>query len=185
MFRFTALACLLLSASLASADTFVILPFFNTSKSANLDWVGESISESIREALASESVIVLDRDDRREAYKRLSMRPNAQLTKASILVLGEALDAEQVIYGSFDFTSSKDAAPKSRGSLRITAQILDLRKMKLGPEYMELGALEDLARLQTHLAWQTLQFMLPKSAPSEQEFLKTLPVIKLGALENY
>jgi len=166
-------------------DTFLVLPFFNLSKSTNIDWVGESISETIREALATEGTLTIERDDRREAYRRLSMRPNSHLTKASIVVVAESLDADQVIYGTFELIPPTEVPPKGRGSLRIIAQMLDLKKMKLGPEYLEVGALEDLAKLQTHLAWQTLQFTLPDKSPSEQEFLKQQPAIRLGALENY
>jgi len=166
-------------------ETFLVLPFFNLSKSTNIDWVGESISETIREALATEGTLTIERDDRREAYRRLSMRPNSHLTKASIVVVAESLDADQVIYGTFELIPPTEVPPKGRGSLRIIAQMLDLKKMKLGPEYLEVGALEDLAKLQTHLAWQTLQFTLPDKSPSEQEFLKQQPAIRLGALENY
>src|SRR5689334_5958264 len=141
--RSLALAVLFVCASFScSADTYLILPFFNVSKAPNLDWVGESISESIREVLASEGIIALEREDRREAYKRLSIRPNSQLTKASVVILGESLDAEQVIYGFFEFMPPTEGAPKGRGTLRITSQILDLKKMSRGPEYMELGPLE-------------------------------------------
>ena len=35
------------------ADNFLVLPFFNSERSNNLDWVGESISEAIRDALAA------------------------------------------------------------------------------------------------------------------------------------
>ena len=159
--------------------------FFNLSKNANLNWIGESISEPIREALAGQGAIVIDRDDRGEAYRRLSMKPNTVLTKASVMTLGEAVDADQVIYGSYELLPPDGSGSKSRGSLRITAQILDRKKMMLGPEYMEVGALEDLARLQTHLAWQTLEFATPKTAPSEQEFRNSQPVIRLDAIENY
>lgn len=185
MHRILALVVLLVGARcVAVAETYLILPFFNTTNNASLDWIGESLAEGVREALAGEGLIVLDRSDRQEAYKRLSMRPNAPLTKASIIVLGEALDAEQVVSGTFELLPA-EAASKSRGSLRITAQILDLRKMARGPEYMEIGALEDLAKLQTHLAWQTLQFVIPKSSPSEEEFKNRKPVIRVDALENY
>src|SRR5437764_15309187 len=95
-----ALAVLFVCASFpCRADSFLILPFFNVSKSTNLDWVGESISERIREVLATQGILALPREERREAYRRLSIRPNAQLTKASVVVIGESLDAEQVIYG--------------------------------------------------------------------------------------
>jgi tetratricopeptide (TPR) repeat protein len=50
---------------------------------------------------------------------------------------------------------------------------------------MELGPLEELSKLQTLLAWQTLQFVMPKKAPSQQEFLTQQPPIRVEALENY
>ncbi len=176
---------LLFISAVSSAETFLILPFFNLSKTANLDWVGESLSERIREALVNEGALVINRDDRQEAYRRLSIRQNSQLAKGTIIAVGQSLDAEQLIYGSFELIPPTGNPPKGRGTLRITAQILDLKKMVRGPEYVEVGALEDLARLQTHLAWQTLQFVLPKTAPSEQEFRKRQPVIRIDALENY
>lgn len=186
MSRSIALAVFFVCAGFTSkADTFLILPFFNISKAKNLDWVGESISERIREVLASEGIIALERNDRQEAYKRLTIRPNTQLTKASVVVLGESLDADQVIYGFYELIPAADPAAKTRGTLRITAQILDLKKMLRGPEYMELGALEELAKLQTLLAWQTLQFVVPKRAPSQQEFLARQAAIRVDALESY
>ena len=30
------------------ADTVLVLPFFNLSNSTNLDWIGESIAETVR-----------------------------------------------------------------------------------------------------------------------------------------
>jgi tetratricopeptide (TPR) repeat protein len=186
MSRSVALICALLcSSALCSAETFLILPFFNLSKTPSLDWIGESLSESIREALGNEGVIAIDREDRREAYRRLSIRQKSHLSKGTVITVGQALDAEHVIYGSFELIQPTGNPPKGRGTLRITAQILDLKKMNRGPEYMELGALEDLTRLQTHLAWQTLQFVMPRTAPSEQEFRKRQPAIRIEAMEVY
>ena len=92
MLRFLALVWLLLVCRFAaSAETFLILPFFNISKTANLDWVGESLSESLREALANEGVIAIDREDRREAYRRLSIRPNSQLARGTVYRYSEKL----------------------------------------------------------------------------------------------
>ena len=56
----------------AQGQTVVVLPFFNLSGTSSLDWIGESVSETIREALAAEGVLVLDRESREEAYRRLS-----------------------------------------------------------------------------------------------------------------
>jgi len=179
---FRTLLLVVLSTIPLRADSVLVLPFFNYAKSANLDWIGESIAETIHDALMSEGVLALDRSDRLEAYRRLSMRPNAVLTHASIIKAADALDAATVIYGQYELTP---AAPPSRGSLRITARIMDVKRSRQGPEFAEVGGLEDLAALETHLGWQTLQFLIPKSAPSEDEFRKARPTIRVDAIEAY
>jgi len=163
----------------ARAETVLVIPFFNQSGSANLDWIGESIAESTREGLASEGLLVLDREDRLEGYRRLGLRSNATLTNASIMKVGEALDASYLVYGSYRVSG------EGKRSLSITARILDMTRLKRGPEYAEIGALDDLAALQTRLAWQTIQFLAPKTAPSEQEFLGGRPPVRVDAIESY
>jgi tetratricopeptide (TPR) repeat protein len=168
----------------ARADNFLIVPFFNLTGDSGLDWIGESVAETLREALASKGILALDRDARLEAYRRLSIRPYTQLTKATVMRLAEALDADQVVFGSFDLAGAEPHS-KSRGSLRLTAQILNAKKLTRGPEYGEVGPLEDLARLQTHLAWETLRFVLGRGAPSEQEFRASQPQLRVAAIESY
>jgi tetratricopeptide (TPR) repeat protein len=193
MWRIAALAVYLICAALARADNFLVLPFFNLSKDPNLNWIGDSIAEAVRESLASEGLVALDRSERNEAYQRLSIRPYALLTKATVLRIGEALDAEQVIYGQYDLapplktldTSAVNPAVVTRGSLRITTYILDRKHSKQGPDFGAVGALEDLATLQRHVAWKTLQFVVPKSAPSEEEFIRRHPAVRVDAIENY
>lgn len=183
MRRFLPLLVLLFCSALRG-DTALVLPFFNYSKSPSLDWIGESIAENLREALASQDILVLDRDDRLEAYRRLSLRPGALLTRASLIKIGDLLDAAELIYGQYELLPAP-AGTTSRGSLRITARILHLKRTRQGPEFTELGALEDLAALQTHLGWQTLQFLAPKTAPSEAEFRRARPPVRVDAIESY
>lgn len=182
---FAAAAFIVFSASDAAAGTYAVLPFFNVSKNANLDWIGESLAASVHEALSSEGVMTMERDDRIEAYRRLSIRPYAVLTRASVVKIAEELDAEQVIFGQFDLKPASDATGKSRGSLEIAGYLIDLKRMKQGPEFRESGALEDLAALQSHLAWQFLQFAAANAAPSEPIFQKRHPAVRLDAIENY
>src|ERR1051325_4532513 len=117
----------------ARAETVLVLPFFNQSKSANLDWIGESIAESVHDSLASEGLLVLDRADRLEAYRRLSLRPGAELTRASMLKIGDSLDATNIVYGSYEVLEG--SAPPSKGSLRIEARIINLKKSHQGPVF--------------------------------------------------
>ncbi len=182
---FTWLLCVFGLLSSARADNYLVLPFFNLSKNSNLNWIGESFTESVREALSSEGLTALDRDDRVNAYRRFSLRPYVLLTKASVVKIGEELDAEQVLFGQFDLTPVPDGAVKSRGSLQITAKLLDLKHFKNGPEFREVGALEDLAALQEHLAWQVLQFLKSGAAPTEAEFKSRHPPVRVDAIESY
>jgi tetratricopeptide (TPR) repeat protein len=169
------------------AETALVLPFVNHSKSANLEWIGESIAESVRDSLASQGILALDREDRLEAYRRLSLRSNAELTHASILKVGESLDASKVIYGYFELLADpgKDPGSPPKPSLRITARIMDRQRTRQGAPFSEVGALEDLDVLQTHLGWQLLASLDPRTAPAELEYMRVRPAVRLDAVESY
>lgn len=159
------------------AETVLALPFFNHAGSPNLDWIGESIAETLRDAMTPEGVLVLDRADRLEAYRRLSLRSGAELTHASILKIGESLDASLVVYGVYE--------PLPKGTLRITARVLDLRQTTQSPAFSEAGSLEDLATLEYRLGWQVLRQIQWKPLPSLDEFLQARPAVRLDAVESY
>jgi tetratricopeptide (TPR) repeat protein len=179
------LGFVLLGVAPCPGETFLVLPFFNQTTDNNLNWIGESISENVREALIAEGALTVDREKRSEAYGRLTVRPYTLLTRATILKIGQALDAGKIIYGQFELEKDARTPAQSRGTLRISAQILDVGNLRRGPEFLALGALEDLAALQTHLAWQTLQFLLPETSPSEEEFRKRRPPVRVDAMEHY
>jgi tetratricopeptide (TPR) repeat protein len=196
---FFCLGLLLWGGAAARADTVLVLPFFNESTSQNINWVGESVAETIRESLTSQGILVLSREDRLEAYRRLSLRPNAVLTHASVMKLGEALDASQVIYGHFEISraSASNGAAEALGaggsapalsprdSLHLSARVLDLKRTRQGAELEELGTLEDLASLETNLAWRCLTFLAPKTTITKQDFRRDRPPLRLDAVENY
>jgi tetratricopeptide (TPR) repeat protein len=168
-----------------AADTAAVLPFLNKTPNAqNLDWVGESVAETIREALGMTGVMTLERNEVQEAYHRLSLRQGIALTEASVMKIGETLDAEQIVYGSFEFTHPATGSITS-GSLHITARILDRRHMRGGPEFTETGALDDLGTIEAHLAWRALTLIAPTMAPAESEFRSLRTPIRIDAEENY
>jgi tetratricopeptide (TPR) repeat protein len=168
-----------------AADTAAVLPFLNkTANAPNLDWIGESIAETVREALGMTGVMTLDRNEVQEAYRRLSLRQGIALTEASVMKIGETLDAEQVVYGSFEYTRPSSGAITS-GSLQVTARVLDRRRMRASPEFTETGALEDLGTIEAHLAWRALTLIAPTMAPAEAEFRSLRPQIRIDAEENY
>jgi tetratricopeptide (TPR) repeat protein len=184
--RLVILFCFFAGFATLRGETVLVLPFFNQSNSSNLDWIGESISEVVRESLVSEGLLALEREDRLEAFRRLSLRPNALLTHASIIKAGEALDASDVIYGTYELAPAPPgASTPSRGMLRIATWVLNLKRFQQGPELAESGPLEDLAGLEARLSWQILHALAPKATATEDEFLRARPRVRLDALENY
>lgn len=171
------------------AETVLVLPFSNQSSSAgnasNVDWIGESIAESVRESLLSQDVLALEREDRLEAFRRLSLRANALLTKASVIKVGETLDASEVVYGRYIVAPGPANGGGSRGALQIEARVLNLKRLRQGPEIQESGPLEDLAGLEAKLSWDVLKAVSPKIATSREDFLRNQPQVRLDALESY
>jgi tetratricopeptide (TPR) repeat protein len=168
----------------AASDTVAVLPFFNQAHNPSLDWIGESAAETLRESLSSSGVLALPREERVEVYQRLAVRSNALLTHATIIRIGESLDAGKVVYGSYEL--APDAADsKARGTLKITANVIDIKRMKAGPQIFQAGPLENLSLLQSQLSWQFIKYFLPKSAPEETDYLKKRPPVRVEAVESY
>jgi TolA-binding protein len=179
-------AILLVSAATARADTAAVLPFWNQAETgaANLDWIGESIAETARDALSARGVLIFDRGEIEDAFHRLRLRGRMALSQASVMKVGEELDAERVVFGSFQVTAGV-APTTSAGSLRVSARILDLKRMKMGAVFVETGALEDLGTVEAHLAWRALSELAPNTAPPESDFKTLRPPVRLDAEESY
>jgi tetratricopeptide (TPR) repeat protein len=172
---------LFLSLPCFAADTFAVLPFFNSSNQTNLDWIGESAAETIRESLNSEGFLALAREDRVEIYRRLSIRPSAVLTIASVIKAGEALDAGEVIFGDYEITWPQGGAKM----IRLTARVLNLKRMKQGQEFEQTGPLGELSLLETKLAWRIIKQLGPKTSSTEEAFLRARPPVRVDAVEVY
>lgn len=172
---------LLFLAPLAQADATVALPLVNLSKDRTVDWVGESVAEGIIEALHGEGLVTLDRIDRAEAFQRLSLRPSASLSRASIVKIADELDASHAIFGSYQILRN----PPSKATARLAVRVLDLRRLGQTPDFVEEGLLEDLAVLQSKIAWKVLSSIIPQTAATEAEFLSRQPNVRVDAMENY
>jgi len=174
------------------ADNTAVLPFSYVSSSSatpnppSMDWIGESIAETLRAAFSARGVLILERDRTTEAYRRLQLRERTELTDASILKLGEVLDAEQMVHGTFSFApAAAGSASASKGSLKIQARVSDRRRLRQSALFEETGAIEDLATLESHLAWRALTVVAPARAPAESEFRSLRAPVHLDVLENY
>lgn len=183
----------------ALLDSYAVLPFTNAaakhsassssnsassnSISPSVDWVGLSIAETLRDVFERRGLVTLSRDDLEEAYNRLNLSARSPLTQASVMKIGETVDAEQVIYGEFEVQPA--GAGGSRGSLKISARAMDLKHLHVSTEFGETGAIEDLTTIEAHLAWQAMAIVAHELAPPEAEFKSLRPQVRLDAEENY
>jgi len=194
MQRLLPLFCFVVISSLQAAQPpgparvpLLVLPFFNQS-AAELDWIGESVAQRISHVLLARGWAVMDREERLEAYRRLSLRPLARLTRASLLKVALELDAALVVSGEFQVEGSAqvDGPGAARGRiLRLSGFLLDVRRLAKGLSWVEEGSLEDLATVENRFAWQVLRGLAPEQAPPLEEFLAQNPPVRPDAIENY
>lgn len=165
----------------AQSETILIVPFFNLSKSKNIDWIGDSISETLLDALSSEGQDVVRQEARERALAEAGVRRYSVLTQASVVEIALMLSAGLAISGDFDVLPS----PGGSSTARLRARVLEVRKMKKGSEFEVSGPLDQLSSLQTTLAWRILQALAPGGASGEESFRRAHPPIRLDALESY
>lgn len=163
------------------AETVLIVPFYNSSNSKNINWIGESISEDMGEALSANGILRVAADERRAAMLSMGILAGARLTQASVLELAINSSAGVAVHGEYSLT-----APGQEGQrLRVVASVVDIRQMRRVARLDESGPLAELSRIQSRLAYKLLQSLRPGSALSEEAFLATRPGIRLDAMENH
>jgi len=151
---------------------------------SNLDWIGESIAETLRDSMSARNVLTVEREDTDAAYRKLTLHPRAILTAASAMKIGETLDAENVVYGTFEWKPNAGGGAAA-GTLTVIARIFDRRRLREGSEIVETGSLDDIAMLEAHLIWRVLSTVAPRFAPPEADYKTLRPLVRLDAEENY
>ncbi|MBM3739602.1 MAG: tetratricopeptide repeat protein [Acidobacteria bacterium] len=170
----------------AAAETYLVVPFSNRAKDPKMDWLGESISEAIRESGEAAAIEVVSREDREDAVKKLSLRPSAQMPLASAVKLAESTASSRAVYGTFELLPAEAKAQvPSKGSLRITGRVFDLKRIAQVGEASITGAIEDLPGLQAELSWQLWRQVHGPLKVRQEDNLKHYRAAKAAALENY
>lgn len=165
--------------------TVLVLPFHNNSQYPDLNWVGQSISETLKSEFGDHEEIVFDRDSVKKGLDQLSLRADASFTKATLIRLGQTLDADYICYGSYDASLPAGDTELKNSSVQVTSRFIDLRKLHEGPNVTEAGKLADLSRLEQHLAWEALKYLQPSQNLSLDQFLAPAKVVPLEAEESY
>ena len=177
MIRAGAFLCLYLVSSVSAfSQSHLVLPFFNLTHDETLNWVGDSAAEWLGDSLAAQGLIVSQRAERDEIFRRLGLKRRAHLTRASVIKAGLALDASVVIYGEYQGSAQE---------LQFTARVLNLKSLTSTADLSASGPLNVLATTETTLAWQALRALIPKQLPSEADYRARQVGISTEALESF
>ncbi len=166
------------------AETLVVLSLKNNSAYSDVNWVGDSIAETLRDELNSSGQIVVSREQLEEGLKRLGLRPGAPYTKATLIKLGQTLGADSIIYGGYDLHLPAGETQLKKGVIEINSHSIDLRKSRDGHEITESGNLTELSRLEEHLSYQYASALQPGGWTAEQ-FVTPAKLIRVDAKESY
>ena len=149
---------------------------------ANLDWLGEGISEVTAERLEDREVNVLSREDRLATLERMGLPDSARFSHATIVKIAAEADADAVVYGRFQ-SDGKTAT--------LEARVLHLSPPSLSPPLTETSTMQDLLRAHARLTWQILCAIDRKRCPQqgasrdESSFSEPPASLRLDALENF
>lgn len=162
--------------------TVLIFPFENDTKMANLDWLGEGLSELTEERLEDRGVNVLSHEDRTAVLERMGLPGSARFSHATMVKIAGEADADAIVYGRYE----------SDGQMaKLEARVLRLSPPSLSPALRETSAMPDLPRAHARLTSQILCALGPKLCPpegasrDESSFSEPPPTLRLDALENF
>ncbi len=154
----------------------MVMPFDNHSKVSGLDWISEACPEVLSQRMSSSRVNVVTRDDRLFAFDRAGVPAVVHPSRATVFNVAEQMGADYVVLGSFVVDGSM---------FQVSAQLLDIKKLRLYPAVQSGGPLADFVNLQTSLAWTLLRQMPNPSQITQQQFIKASSPIPLNVFENY
>jgi tetratricopeptide (TPR) repeat protein len=163
-------------------ETILIFPFQNDSRMANLDWLGEGLSELTAERFEDRGINVLSREDRLATLEKMGLPDSARFSHATIVKIATEADADAVIFGRFEYDGQKAT---------LEARVLRISPPSLSPAFTETSSMDDLLRAHARLTWKILCALNKKECPlqgaslDESSFSEPPPSLRPEALENF
>ena len=165
-----------LGQAMPATQTVLVFPFSNSSHLPGLEWMSEAFPEILSQRLDTTSLYVISREDRQYAFDRMGIPVNLHASRATLYRIATQLDADFILLGSYSYDGQ---------ALTARAQVLDMKLLRLLPEQVESGPLNQIMSIQTALAWDVLRQMRPKFSEPKQQFLQRAPAVRLDAFENF
>ncbi len=175
-----------------SGRVVLVLPFDNHSGDESLNWIGDSIPDTLNKRLNSAGFLTISHDDRVFAYEHLGLPADFRPTRATTIRIAQQLDADYVILGSYDVRTDSGSTPAgetakgpANRSITIQASVLSIDQLQLWPPVDDSSALMRLFDAENAIAWKVAERLDPQLLVSEQTFLAAPGAVPLPAFEDY
>jgi len=152
------------------------LPFDNRTGQANLDWIGEGVSEILNQRLGASGFDIISRDDRQYALEHLGLPRNFEPSRATSIRLAQTLDADDIIVGFYTLQNN---------TLHVSAQLLDVNALRLNQPLQQDGPLDHMLDVLDALAWQVARGLDARFPLPEASFHAASANLRLNGFENY
>ncbi|HEX6496444.1 MAG TPA: tetratricopeptide repeat protein [Acidobacteriaceae bacterium] len=154
----------------------LVLPFDNRTGQANLDWIGEAVSEIANQRLGASGFDIIGREDRQYALEHLGLPRTFEPSRATAIRLAQTLDADDIIVGFYTLENN---------NLHVSAQLLDVNALRLNPPLVQDGPLDHMLDVLNSLTWHLVRELDPKFPLPESSFQTASANLRLNGFENY
>src|SRR5262249_10354138 len=110
-------------ASPSAPDAVVVMPFENRSQMTKYNWICDSFAILIGDVLDAHGVSVVNIDKRNLAFEKMRLSPSDLLTRAAMIRVAGAAQANLALVGEFDIGESKEGV-----TISITARLIETRE---------------------------------------------------------
>lgn len=175
---FTLFFVIFMPGLLRSADPVkvILFPFESLTRVSALAWVGEGLGVSLSDELRMPGVDVIDQTERVRLVESADLPPNAPLSRASMIRVGQLASADLMVMGTYSGTAD---------DLRVSLHVFDIRSMKLSGEISANGPLNALAQMENELAWNILANTGLSKTYSREKFKERTRAIPDSAYSYY
>ena len=164
----SALALAVTAAAQPAGSRVLVMPFDNPSREPRLHWIAEAASLLVADDLNARGVPAIRRGERIRAFEQLHLPVAATLSRATVVKVGQLVNASEVIVGSVRFEGD---------DLVVEASGIRIDVGRVQPAVSERGPLADVV-----LLFERLAAKLASGAPLQGERSPRPP---LEAFEPY
>jgi tetratricopeptide (TPR) repeat protein len=151
-----------------SPGRVLVIPFDNPTRDASIFWLGEASAVLLADELNRLGVPAITREERLAAFDYLQLPPNAVLSDATVIRIGQLVGASGVVIGSLDLEGE---------SLVVRARSIALETGRISREIVDRGSMPKLFDTFEQIA----RGIAPVSSPERVQ--RQHP--SLAAFENY